>query len=73
MNVVCEYGYSLDDNGICILTSIVCSKGYVLNKFLNTCLPYPNFYVPFPIVFILIVLTTIFLIITNAKHYKTTN
>jgi len=45
----CKWGYALNEKDECELTVQECNEGYILNTVLDRCIPVPGFYVPFPI------------------------
>lgn len=67
----CKYGYALNKDDQCELSVQECNPGYMLNQILNRCIPVPGFYVPFPILGLLIVLTLILVVYVKAKRSMT--
>jgi hypothetical protein len=44
----CPYGYELNETNQCELAVQQCLPGYVLNGYLNRCIPVPGLWIPFP-------------------------
>lgn len=57
----CKYGFALNEKDECELTVQECSEGYILNTILDRCIPVPGFYVPFPILGGLAIITLVFI------------
>ena len=78
MSILCPYGFtytvnlSTPSNYSCVLSSIACKKGFVLNKVIKSCIPVAGFYVPFPNIAFLIVMTSLLIIIVKARPYPET-
>jgi hypothetical protein len=51
----------LNEKDECELTVQECSEGYILNTVLDRCIPVPGFYVPFPILGGMAIITLIFI------------
>ena len=58
--LICPFGYKLNTEGsACELKNQICEKGYELNDLKTACVPAPTFYIPFPVLIILIMICVV--------------
>lgn len=69
----CKYGYALNASDECELVVQECLEGYVLNGYLNRCIPEPGLSVPFPFLIVLCITSAIMICrIRRSKQHEPT-
>jgi len=73
----CPYGYTIVtfSNGSygCQLTQVVCDEGYVVNTFLDMCIPEVGLFLPFPNLILALVTSSVVLLIIKCRGYLYTH